>query len=219
MSELREFQEEYIAVEENQRDMESYPVEIPNVNNGNANLLPIMTNMIASTSQGRQGKNVNEVEQKLVKISRTDQEEFEREYKGKQFQDCGGNNKIQRVDNLLEGYGGQQPYYNKRQGTGKVVWVQINLPKMNTTVDKIWEAVILMEEIPEPHNVGDEPPSGRRSKEFCVYHHFHGHTTSNCRNVRKIILRMIKQGKLDHFLAKQSQHLPPTLSGGNAYGT
>ncbi|XP_026385154.1 uncharacterized protein LOC113280786 [Papaver somniferum] len=36
MSELREFQEEYIALEEKQRDMESYPVAIPNANNGNA---------------------------------------------------------------------------------------------------------------------------------------------------------------------------------------
>ncbi|XP_026450625.1 uncharacterized protein LOC113350711 [Papaver somniferum] len=77
-----------------------------------------------------------------------------------------------------------------------------------------------MEEIPEPHNVGDEPPPGRRIKEFCVYHRFHGHTTNNCRNVRKIILRMIEQGKLNHFLTKQPQNLPPTPppGGGNEYG-
>ncbi|XP_026420549.1 uncharacterized protein LOC113316603 [Papaver somniferum] len=74
-----------------------------------------------------------------------------------------------------------------------------------------------MEQIPEPHNVGDEPPPWRRSREFCVYHRFHDHTTSNCRNVGKIILRIIEQGKLDHFLAHQPNNLPPPPSGVNIY--
>ncbi|XP_026451518.1 uncharacterized protein LOC113351801 [Papaver somniferum] len=85
------------------------------------------------------------------------------------------------------------------------------MPHLNTAIDKIWEAVILMEDIPEPPNMGHEPPPGRRSREFCAYHCFHGHTTSNCRNVQKIILRMIDQGKLNHFLIPQQQNLPPPL--------
>ncbi|XP_026398987.1 uncharacterized protein LOC113294826 [Papaver somniferum] len=169
MSELREFQEEYIALEEKQRDMESYPIAVPDAKSENASLLPRMTNAVASTSQGNQRNNIAEMEQKLIAMVSADQEEFDREYKEKQLQNRGGNNKIQRMDNTPEGYGGQQPYYNKRQGTGRIVWEQINLPKLNTTVDKVWEAVILMEEIPEPHNVGDEPPPGRRIKEFCIF--------------------------------------------------
>ncbi|XP_026378885.1 uncharacterized protein LOC113273367 [Papaver somniferum] len=74
-----------------------------------------------------------------------------------------------------------------------------------------------MEDIYEPFNLGDDPPPGRRSKDLCAYHHFHGNTTHNYRNVRKIILRMIEQGKLNHFLAQQQQNLPPPLLGGNAY--
>ncbi|XP_026457880.1 uncharacterized protein LOC113358502 [Papaver somniferum] len=218
MSELPEFQEDHIALEEKQREVESYPVAMPNANTGNAILLPRMTNVVASTSQGNKGKKSTKMEQKLVAMGSEDQEELEREYKEAQSQARGRNNKIQRMDNPMEGYGGQQPYHNKRQGTGKVVWEQISLPKLNTTVDKIWEAVILMEKIPEPHNVGYEPPPSRRSKEFCVYHLFRGHTTSNCRNVRKITLRMIDQGKLNHFLIQQPQNLPPPPSGGNAYG-
>ncbi|XP_026459984.1 uncharacterized protein LOC113360728 [Papaver somniferum] len=62
MSELREFQEEYIALEEKQRDMESYPVAMPNANTGNAILLPRMTNVVASTTQGNQGKKNTEME-------------------------------------------------------------------------------------------------------------------------------------------------------------
>ncbi|XP_026440503.1 uncharacterized protein LOC113339448 [Papaver somniferum] len=53
MSELHEFQEEYIALEEKKRDMESYPVAM-NHASGNASLLPRITNAVASTSQGSQ---------------------------------------------------------------------------------------------------------------------------------------------------------------------
>ncbi|XP_026432402.1 uncharacterized protein LOC113329787 [Papaver somniferum] len=56
MAELREFQEEYIALEEKHREMESYPFAITSVNQGNASLLPRITNVVASTSQGSQGK-------------------------------------------------------------------------------------------------------------------------------------------------------------------
>ncbi|XP_026451301.1 uncharacterized protein LOC113351555 [Papaver somniferum] len=86
------------------------------------------------------------------------------------------------------------------------------MPHLNTAIDKIWEAIILMEEIPEPPNMGNEPPPGRRSGYFCAYHRFHGHTTNNCRNVKKIILRMIDQGKLNHFLVQQPHNLPPPPS-------
>ncbi|XP_026410075.1 uncharacterized protein LOC113305205 [Papaver somniferum] len=166
MSELR-VQEEYIALEEKQRDVESYPVAIPDVKGRNVSLLPRLTNTVASTSQGNQGRNVAEMEQKLVAMGSEDQAEFEKQHQ-------------------------------------------------NRGVDKIWEAAILMEDIPEPHNARDEPPPGRRSKELCVYHRFHGHTTTNCRNVRKIILRMIEQGKLNHFLA-QPKNFPPPPPRGNEY--
>ncbi|XP_026429294.1 uncharacterized protein LOC113325311 [Papaver somniferum] len=74
-----------------------------------------------------------------------------------------------------------------------------------------------MDDVPEPRNAGEEPPPGRRSKEFGVYHRFHGYTTSNCRNVRKIILQMIEQGKLDHFLLNQPRNPPPPPPQGNKY--
>ncbi|XP_026442034.1 uncharacterized protein LOC113341338 [Papaver somniferum] len=116
MSELREYQEQYIELEEKQRDMESYPTAISNSNERNASLLPNMTNVVAGTSQGSQGKKnlveYKEEGQNLVSMGSKDQKEFEREYQEKQFQNHGGNNKIQRIDNHPEGYGGQQPYYN-----------------------------------------------------------------------------------------------------------
>ncbi|XP_026436653.1 uncharacterized protein LOC113334667 [Papaver somniferum] len=135
-----------------------------------------------------------------------DQEEFERE---RHFNNRGGNNKIQILDNQPEGYGGKKQYYNQGKGSNKVVWEHIKIPHPNTTIEKIWEAITLMEEIPAPPNMGNEPPPGRRSGELCAYHRFHGQTTNNCRNVKKIILRMIDHGKLNHFLVQQPQNLPP----------
>ncbi|XP_026437240.1 trichohyalin-like [Papaver somniferum] len=52
MAELHEYQEEYIALEEKQIDMESYPVAVANVKEGNASLLRRIANTIARTSQG-----------------------------------------------------------------------------------------------------------------------------------------------------------------------
>ena len=39
----------------------------------------------------------------------------------------------------------------------------VKLPCLNTTVEKVWEAIVLTEEIPPPINFGREPPFGSRS--------------------------------------------------------
>ncbi|XP_026381199.1 actin cytoskeleton-regulatory complex protein pan1-like [Papaver somniferum] len=121
MSELCEYQEEYIALEEKERDMYSYPVPVASEKIGNASLLPRMTNAVASSSQGSK--------EKLI--------------------------------------------------------------------------------ITPPPNLGQEPPSEKISKEFCAYHRFHGHTTNNCKNMQRIILRMIRQAKVNHFLATPLPPPPP----------
>ncbi|XP_026432294.1 uncharacterized protein LOC113329658 [Papaver somniferum] len=63
-AELREYQEECIAVEEKQRDMESYPVAVANAKEGNTSLFPRITNTIASNSQGNMEKATAEDKQK-----------------------------------------------------------------------------------------------------------------------------------------------------------
>ncbi|XP_026384629.1 uncharacterized protein LOC113280190 [Papaver somniferum] len=218
MAELREYQEEYIALEENQRDMESYPVIVTSGKIGNASLLPRMENAVSSTSQGRKEKLIIEYQQKQVAMSSRDQEMYVQEYKERQYNNHGGNNKVARYDNHGDGYGGNMRYYN--QGANYRVHEEIRMPPLNKTVDKVREAVILMEEITPPPNLGQEPPSGRRSKEFCAYHGFHGHTTSNCKNIQRIILRMIGQGKLNHFLATPLPPPPPSqpTAGGQTSG-
>ncbi|XP_026430921.1 uncharacterized protein LOC113328042 [Papaver somniferum] len=95
MSELREFQEEYISLEEKQRDMKSYPVAISDSKGRNTSLLPRLTNAVASTSQRNQGRSNAEMEQKLVAMGSADQAEFEKEYRNKQLQKYGSNDTVQ----------------------------------------------------------------------------------------------------------------------------
>ena len=83
------------------------------------------------------------------------------------------------------------------------------MPPLNTSIEKIWEDIIVMENIPAPHNMGTEPASGYGSKKFCLYHHFHGHNTNECSGIKRIILKMIEQGKLNHFLKQESQSQLP----------
>ncbi|XP_026451963.1 trichohyalin-like [Papaver somniferum] len=42
----------------------------------------------------------------------------------------------------------------------------VKLPRLNTTVKKIWEAIALTEEIPPPPNLGREPPSTKSIQNF-----------------------------------------------------
>ncbi|XP_026377534.1 uncharacterized protein LOC113271825 [Papaver somniferum] len=93
---------------------------------------------------------------------------------------------------------------NKEQvGQESTAWTEVKLPELNTTLEEIWEEVILTGEIPAPPNLGREPVPGRKSHEFCRYHRFHGHHTKSCRSIRKIILRLIKQGKLAHYIDRK----------------
>ena len=99
--------------------------------------------------------------------------------------------------------------------SSKRVFEEIKLPPLNATLEKIWEAIVVMEDLPPPPNMGMEPESGYGSKRFCLYHQFHGHNTNECSNLRRIILKMINQGKLNHFLkaAPQMQAPPQQLPG------
>lgn len=77
MTELRELQEEYIALEERQNEMESYPVANTSSQAAKSSLLPKLINTVASTSQGQQEKVTGNNQPKLVAMGSRDQEEHE----------------------------------------------------------------------------------------------------------------------------------------------
>nr|QBG82604.1 uncharacterized protein with pepsin/retropepsin domain [Papaver somniferum] len=161
MTELRELQEEYIALEERKNEMESYLVANTSSKTENASLLPKLINTVASTSQVQQEKVTGNNQQKLVAMGSRDQEEYEKE---RNFYNRGGNNKIQRLDQPQETYEGQRQNYNRGQGGHKVVWEEIKMPPLNASVEKVWEAIILMENIPTPWNMGTKPPPNHREE-------------------------------------------------------
>ncbi|XP_026416663.1 uncharacterized protein LOC113312120 [Papaver somniferum] len=199
MNELKEYQEDYIALEEKQRQV-SKAIPIP-AKEGNSRLLPREIHVVENDPKYK-GEPSTPVPVKLVVVSSGDQEWIDQqryeESRRRNYEPRSYNTGYQQRNNQGTRFGERRP--------GAPSFEDINLPKINTTVEKVWEAIVLTEEIPPPPNLGREPPPGTRSHEFCRYHRFHGHHTNDCRNIRRIILRLIEQGKLAHFL---ENYVPP----------
>ncbi|XP_026384113.1 uncharacterized protein LOC113279652 [Papaver somniferum] len=163
MNGLREYQEEYIALEEKQRQV-SKVARIP-AKEGNSRLLLRIVHVVENDSKHEKGE-----------PSRI--------------------NRRSRMDRSTK---------------------DLKLPRLNTTVEKVWEAIVLTEEIPPPPNLGREPPLRTRSHDLCKYHCFHGNHTKDRRNIRRIILRLIEQGKLAHFLEGYVPPPPPLRDNEKIY--
>ncbi|XP_026377390.1 uncharacterized protein LOC113271700 [Papaver somniferum] len=194
MNELREYQEEYIALEEKQRQVSE--MTLAPAKEGNSRLLPRTVHAVEDELGRRKGEPAVPVPTKIVAVSSGDQEWIDQQ----RYKESKRRNHDPRSYNT--GYqprNNQGPRYGERRPNGPI-FEDVKLPRLKTTVEKVWEAIVLTEEIPPPPNFGREPPPESRSHEFCKYHRLHGHQTGDCRNVRRIILRLIDQGKLAHFL-------------------
>ncbi|XP_026441506.1 trichohyalin-like [Papaver somniferum] len=86
---------------------------------------------------GTQGRNNAEMEQKLVAMGSTDQAEFET-----------SNFKIMEVHIQFNQEALQDIKHIITRKLKRIVWEQINFSKLNNTVDKVWEAALLMDDIP-----------------------------------------------------------------------
>ncbi|XP_026384885.1 uncharacterized protein LOC113280481 [Papaver somniferum] len=203
MNELREYQEEYIVLEEKHRQV-SEIVSIP-AKEGNSRLLPREVHVVENDPKHKKGEPSTPIPAKLVDVSSGNQEWIDQQ----RYEESRRRNYDPR--SYITGYqqrNNQGPRFGERRPSAPA-FEDINLPRLNATVEKVWEAIVLTEEIPPPPNFGRKPPPGTRSHEFCKYHRFHGHHTNNCRNIRQIILRLIEQGKLVHFLENYAPPPPP----------
>ncbi|XP_026429318.1 uncharacterized protein LOC113325336 [Papaver somniferum] len=203
MNELREYQEEYIALEENQRQV-SEAALIP-AKEGNSRLLPRELHVVENDPKYEKGEPSTQVPAKLVVVSSEDQEcidqQIYEESRRRNYEPRTYNTGYQQRNNQGTRFGERRP--------NAPAFEDIKFPRLNRTVEKVWEAIILTEEIPPPPNLGREPPPRSKSHEFCGYHRFHGHHTDYCRNIRRIILRLIQQGKLANFLENYVPPPPP----------
>ncbi|CAL2247783.1 unnamed protein product [Prunus armeniaca] len=80
------------------------------------------------------------------------------------------------------------------------------------------------DQIPKPTNRKPNQQDNRDTGKFCRYHHQNSHNTEDCISLWKIVERLIREGKLDHYIARPQQAPAPnanrqinmisTISGG-----
>ncbi|CAL8174571.1 unnamed protein product [Prunus armeniaca] len=80
------------------------------------------------------------------------------------------------------------------------------------------------DQIPKPTNRKPNRQDNRDTGKFCRYHQQNSHNTEDCISLRKIVERLIREGKLDHYIARPPQAPAPnanrqinmisTISGG-----
>ncbi|XP_021823259.1 uncharacterized protein LOC110764568 [Prunus avium] len=95
-----------------------------------------------------------------------------------------------------------------------------------TLLNTSYEAVLLNENeiIPKSSFRKPNQQDGRDTGKFCRYHQQNSHNTEDCMSLRKIVERLIREGKLDQYIARPQQAPVPnanrqinmisTISGG-----
>ncbi|CAL9026650.1 unnamed protein product, partial [Prunus brigantina] len=123
---------------------------------------------------------------------------------------------------------------NSKKGRGKYDRTDHRAPLPNhdraqevfTLLNTTYEAVLMNEheQIPKPTNRKPNRQDNRDTGKFCRYHQQNSHNTEDCISLRKIVERLIREGKLDLYIAKPQQAPAPnanrqinmisTISGG-----
>ncbi|XP_021822161.1 uncharacterized protein LOC110763638 [Prunus avium] len=93
-----------------------------------------------------------------------------------------------------------------------------------TLLNTTYEHVLLTEGemIPKPNNRKLPRSNEKDTGVFCRYHQYNGHDTESCIALRKIVERLINEGKLDQYLStKPASDKPPNrqinmISGGTS---
>ncbi|XP_021815595.1 uncharacterized protein LOC110758113 [Prunus avium] len=73
-----------------------------------------------------------------------------------------------------------------------------------TLLNTSYEAVLMNEQeiIPKPVNRKPNRQDNRDTRKFCRYHQHNSHNTEDCISLRKIVERLIREGKLDQYIAR-----------------
>ncbi|CAL9019521.1 unnamed protein product, partial [Prunus brigantina] len=95
-----------------------------------------------------------------------------------------------------------------------------------TLLNTTYEAVLMNEhdQIPKPTNRKPNRQDNRDTGKFCRYHQQNSHNIEDCISLRKLVERLIREGKLDQYIARPQQAPAPnanrqinmisTISGG-----
>ncbi|CAL8168104.1 unnamed protein product [Prunus armeniaca] len=68
------------------------------------------------------------------------------------------------------------------------------------------------DQIPKPTNRKPNRQDNRDTGKFCRYHQQNSHNTEDCISLRKIVERLIREGKLDQYIARPPQAPAPNAN-------
>ncbi|XP_026435836.1 uncharacterized protein LOC113333626 [Papaver somniferum] len=103
-----------------------------------------------------------------------------------------------------------------QQSSGKKEWVEKGkrprheprtYTPLNAPLEEIFKEVEKINDIRYPNTRGIQFDETRNHPEFYHYHQYRGHSTNNCREVKDIVQRLIRDGYLQHFV-KQTTSAP-----------
>ncbi|CAL8168396.1 unnamed protein product [Prunus armeniaca] len=111
---------------------------------------------------------------------------------------------------------------NSKKGRGKYGRNDHRAPLPNldraqevfTLLNTTYEAVLMNEheKIPKPNNRKPNRQDNQDTGKFCRYHQQNSHNTEDCISLRKIIERLIREGKLDQYIARPQQAPAPNAN-------
>ncbi|XP_025647940.1 uncharacterized protein [Arachis hypogaea] len=68
----------------------------------------------------------------------------------------------------------------------------------------IYRKICHTEKLPPPRPIRNKKRESRN--EYCEYHKLYGHSTNNCYNLNNVIEKLAREGRLDRYITKRSDH-------------
>ena len=88
----------------------------------------------------------------------------------------------------------------KEDRQGEKIKKYHNYTPLRASLVEIYKEVCHTEKIPPARPLKGKRGGGNR-KEYCEYHRVRGHATNECFDLKNIIEKLVREGKLDRFLA------------------
>ena len=88
----------------------------------------------------------------------------------------------------------------KEDRSGEKIKKYHNYTPLRVSLVDIYKEVCHTEKIPPARPLKGKRGGGNRN-EYCEYHRVRGHSTSECFDLKNIIEKLAREGKLDQFLA------------------
>ena len=89
-----------------------------------------------------------------------------------------------------------------------------NYTPLRVSLVDIYREVCHTEKIPLPRPLKHKR-AGRDRSEYCEYHKLYGHSTNDCHDLKNVIEKLAREGKLDRYIAEKGEETRKRRRGDN----